>query len=215
MGGRTSRWRRRALVIAVPALLLSGCAQEVVTVDTPPSRPVAPAVAAPSPRPGCVIAAPQGTADPVTRDLAAELARRTGFALVVTPGIAVDPERVREAARGPLAFYAELRGSDRREAPNRIAIATAGIDDNLATRLRTLYELIRDAYVRAHPGTPAVELLLARADAAGGGDAAGGRPSARTLHLDLPRIARTAAREPYTAILADFLSQAAALPAGR
>jgi hypothetical protein len=214
MGRRTSRWRRRALAIVIPAVLLSGCAQEVVSVDTPPSRPGAPAVATATGRPGCVIAASQGTTDPLTRDLAAELARRTGFALVVAPGVAVDPERVREAAQGPLAFYAELRGTDRRDAANRIAIATAGIDDNLAARLRTLYELIRDAYVRANPGTPAVELFLAPADAAGGRDTAG-RPSARTLQLDLPRVARTAAREPYTAILADFLSQAATLPAGR
>jgi hypothetical protein len=213
MAGWTSRERWRALAIVVSSVLLSGCAQEVVSVDPPPARPGAP-LAAPHSRPGCVIAASQGTTDPLTRDLAAELARRTGFALVVAPGVVVDPERVREAAQGPLAFYAELRGIDRREAANRIAIATAGIDDNLAARLRTLYELIRDAYVRANPGTPAVELFLAPADGAAGRDAAG-RLSARTLQLDLPRVARTAAREPYTAILADFLSQAAALPAGR
>ena len=55
---------------------------------------------------------------------------------------------------------------------------------------------------------------MAPAEARGARDATG-RPSARTPHLELPRLARTEAREPYTAILADFLSQAATLPAGR
>ena len=198
MRARMVRWM-------APALLLHGCAQQVVSVG-PPARPRAPAVAAPV-RSGFVIAASQ--ADPLTSDLAAELARRTGFALVVAPGVAVDAERVREAARGPVAFYTELRGGERRESANRIAIATVGVDDNLAARLRTLYELIRDAYVRAHPGTPTVDVLFAPADVPAGGS------SARSLHLELPRVARGEAREPYTAILADFLSQAATLPAGR
>ena len=37
----------------------------------------------------------------------------------------------------------------------------------------------------------------------------------RTLRLELPRVTRTDAREPYLTILAEFLTQAAALPAGR
>jgi hypothetical protein len=141
------------------------------------------------------------------RDLAAELARRTGFALVVAAGAP-------EAARGPIVFYAEVREADRRASANRIAIATVGVDDGLAARLRTLYELIRDAHVRAHPGTPAVDVLLEPRDASLVRDGAGRGP-ARALHLELPRVARTEARESYTAILADFLSQAATLPAGR
>jgi hypothetical protein len=207
------RWARQAVALAVPALLLCGCAQQVVSVD--PSRPRAPAVSTPAPafsapaRPGFVIAASHATTDPSTRDLAAELARRTGFALVVTPGLAVDPERVREAARGPLTFYAELRGGDAREPANLMAIATVGIDDGLAARLRALYELIRNAYVRGHPGTPVVDVLFEPAREGIG------RPPTRALHLELPRIARGEARESYTAILADFLAEAATLPAGR
>ena len=41
------------------------------------------------------------------------------------------------------------------------------------------------------------------------------RVPVRALHLELPRVARGEWREPYTAILAEFLAQAAALPAGR
>ena len=41
------------------------------------------------------------------------------------------------------------------------------------------------------------------------------RVPARALHFELPRIARTDAREPYITILSEFLVQAAALPAGR
>jgi hypothetical protein len=202
--------------VAAAPLLLYGCAQQTVSFDPPPPR--AP-VAATASRPGFVIAAPHATTDPFTRDLAAELARRTGFALVVAPGVAVDPARVQAAAQGPLAFYAELRATTRREGANRIAIATVGVDDNLAARFRTLYELIRDAYVRANPGAPTVDVLLepadTRADAAA--DARYGivRPPARAFHVELPRAARSEAREPYTTILADFLSQAATLPAGR
>ena len=41
------------------------------------------------------------------------------------------------------------------------------------------------------------------------------RLPARALHLELPRSARLDGREPYLAILAEFLAQAATLPAGR
>jgi hypothetical protein len=204
---------RRVLALAAPALLLlSGCAQQVVSV-APPPRPRAPVVALPI-RPGFAIAASAGTTDAVTRDLAAELARRTGFVLVAAPGATADVVPAWEAAHGPIAFYAEVRETDRRASGTRIAIATVGVDDNLAARLRTLYELIRDAYVRAHPGTPTVDVLVEPA-AASPARAGAARVPARALHLALPRVARIEAREPYTAILADFLSQAAMLPAGR
>ena len=187
------RWAR-AVRVASGALLLAGCAQQPAVFD--PVVPRSPAVSRPG-RAGFVIAAPQGTTDAQTRDLAAELARRTGFGFVV----GTEPQ-------GPLAFYAEIRGGSRRD---RIEIAAVGADASLAGRLRVLYELIRDAHLRAHPGVPRVEAAVEPAPARAGAP----RPPSRTLHLEVPRPARADAREPYLAILAEFLTQAAALPAGR
>ena len=189
-------------------LLLYGCAAKTaVSVD--PEVPRRHIVVRPA-RPGFVIGAPHGTTDPLTGDFAAELARRTGFGLAVASGIAYE-KRVQDVAQGPLAYYAEIHRNDRRESANRIEIATVGVDALLAARLRTLYELIRDAHLRAHPAAPRVEALVEPADklfslATG---------NKRALHLELPRAARSDARELYLAILADFLSQAATLPEGR
>lgn len=202
----------RALRVAAIPLLLYGCAAPSVSVEMPPSRSqprVTPG------RPGFVIAAAHLTTDPQTGEFAAELARRTGFALVVSAdavrqGSAAYGQRVQEAAQGPLAFYAEIRGNERRESANRIEIATSGVDASLAARLRTLFELIRDAHLRGYPGAPRVEALVEPAKRDGLLP-----PRTRALHLELPRAARTEAREPYLAILAEFLAQAAALPAGR
>lgn len=201
-------------------LLLSGCAQQSVSFDPPVPR--GHVVARPG-RAGFVIAAPHGTTDPFTGDFAAELARRTGFGLVVAagsgPSLAYE-QRVQEAAQGRLAFYAEIHGNNRRESANRIEVATVGVDHGLALRLRTLYELIRDVHLRGAPGAPKLEILIEPADkifyAASGSQRDGIlRLSARALHLELPRAARMDIREPYTAILAEFLAQAATLPAGR
>jgi hypothetical protein len=207
------RWARRALETAAAALALCGCAQQTVSIEPPPRPPVA----APASRPGFVIAVPVGTTDAATREVAAELARRTGFALVVGAGVDVDAGRVQQAAGGDVTFYAELHGSDRREAASRIEIATVGVDRSLALRLRTLYELIRDAHLRGQPGAPAVGVRVEPADAIAARSRGDGlvRPPGRALHLELPRVARAEARETYTAILADFLTQAATLPAGR
>jgi hypothetical protein len=195
----TARWARALGVAAMPVVLY-GCAQQVIVVEPAPRGRD---VARPG-RPGFVIAAPASSAD-----LAADLARRTGFGLVVASGAGafegVFEDRVRDAARGPLAFYAEIHA--RREAPGRIDIATVGVDAGLAARLRTLYELIRDAHLRAHPGAPRVDAVVVPAEARAGT----GRLAPRALHLELPR----AAREPYLTILAEFLTEAAALPAGR
>src|SRR2546422_5366181 len=54
---------------------------------------------------------------------------------------------VREAARGPLRFLAEIHGNNHRDAAGRIEIATVGVDRELAFRLRALLELIRDAHL--------------------------------------------------------------------
>ncbi len=80
------------------ALILYGCAAHRVEVPVDGGRGhigVRPG------RPGRVVAAPHGTSDPRTGDIAAELARRTGFGLVVATGFAI-----RTDARGvPLRRY--------------------------------------------------------------------------------------------------------------
>ena len=223
----TARWARARSVAAMPLLLYGCAAQSVVSFE--PEVPRGHTVVRPG-RPGFVIGAPHGTTDPQTGDFAAELARRTGFGLVVAAGLAIEPDapgrpgryekRVQDAAQGPLAYYAEIHGNDRRESANRIEIAMVGVDAGLATRLRVLYELIRDAHLRAHPAAPRVDALVEPADrlfygAAGSKHDGVVRLPARALHLELPRAARTDARELYLAILADFLTQASMLPAGR
>src|SRR6266851_875284 len=205
-------------------------------------------------RRGIVVAAPHGTSDPRTGDIAAELGRRTGFGVVIATGFALEPEtracagrryqvnrplegvpgrpaseevategarqvyeayerRVREVAQGPLALYAEIHGNNHHDAVNRIEIATVGVDRAEAVRLRTLFELVRDAHLRVNRGAPHLEILIEPADAvryAASGAKRDGilRLPQRALHIELPKAARTEWRETYTAILADFLVQA-------
>ena len=118
---------------------------------------------------------------------------------------------------GPLAFYVEIHGNNRREAAQRIEIATVGTDRNDALRLKTLLELIRDAHRRARPGSQRLDVLVEPADpvmyGASGAKRVGIlRLPAQALHIELPKTARVEGREVYTAILADFLTQAATLP---
>jgi hypothetical protein len=99
-------------------------------------------------------------------------------------------------------------------------VATVGADREFATRLRSLFELIRDAHLRGHPSTPKLEITVEPADkifyAASGARRDGMlRSPTRALHFELPRLARVDARESYLSILAEFLSQAATLPVGR
>ena len=245
---------RRLASVAV-TLVLFGCAAHPVDVD----RNVAPGhIAVQEGKPGTVVAAPHATSDPRTGDIAAELARRTGFGLVVASGFAVEADAreapgrryqvnrpfegvpgrpasqeiasdaarrvyeayeqgVREAAQGPLAFYVEIHGNNRREAAGRIEVATVGVDRDDALQLRTLLELVRDAHLRSHPAAPRLQALVEPADpvvyAASGAKRLGIlRPPERALHFELPRVARIDWRELYTVILADFLSQAVTLP---
>ena len=228
---RSMRWARTLSVASLP-LVLYGCVAKAVVLDTA----VAPGHIVVRPgKPGFVIAAPHGTTDPGTGDLAAEIARRTGFGLVVAAGrppleeVATDSalriylayeKRVQEAAQGRLAFYAEIHGNNRRETAGRIEIATVGVDRELAQRLRALLELIRDAHLRGHPGTPKLEVVIEPADtifyAASGAKRDGIlKLPTRALHFELPRVARTDARAPYIVILSEFLVQASTLPAGR
>src|SRR5262249_14285636 len=125
-------------------------------------------------------------------------------------------QRVQEVAQGPLAFYVEIHGNNRRESASRIEIATVGADRNDALRLRTLLELIRDAHLRAHPGSQRFDVLVEPADPVVFGATGAKRTGIlrlpkRALHIELPKAARTEWRNVYTAVLADFLSQAAFL----
>jgi len=128
--------------------------------------------------------------------------------------------RVREIAQGPLRFYAEIHGNNRRESANRIEIATVGVDKEYAQRLRALCELIRDAHLRGHAKAPRLEVLVEPADpifyAASGAKRDGIlKLPERAVHIELPTAARVEFRDLYTAILADFVAQAVTLPRGR
>ena len=128
--------------------------------------------------------------------------------------------RVLEAAQGPLRFYAEIHGNTRSECAGRIEIATVGVDRDLALRLRTLAELIRDAHLRSRREVQRLDVLVEPVDpvtyrASGAKRDGILRVPERALHIELPRCARRDWRATYTSILADFLTQAIALPAGR
>jgi hypothetical protein len=124
--------------------------------------------------------------------------------------------RVLEVAQGPLRFYAEIHGNNRTECAGRIEIATVGIDRDLALRLRTLAELIRDAHLRGHAGIQRLDVLIEPADTvtyrASGAKRDGilRRPQ-HALHIELPRCARRDFRDTYTSVLADFVAEAVAL----
>jgi hypothetical protein len=230
-------------------VVLAGCAAH--RTDFPPPtadptpRPIAvPPVAAP-PRPdgpiavrpgriGHVVAAPHGPGDADTGDIAVEIARRTGFGLVVAARFAAPDsgrpaarelselyeQRVLQASQGPLRFYAEIHGANRTPCAGSIEIATVGVDREMALRLRALAELIRDAHLRTRGEIDRLPVLIEPVDpvAARAADARRAgilRLPERALHIELPRCARRDWREAYTAILADFLAQAVALPSGR
>ena len=129
-------------------------------------------------------------------------------------------QRVRDVAQGPLLFYAEIHGNNHRDAVNQIEIATVGVDLDEATRLRTLCELIRDAYLRAHRDAPRLQILVEPANPVRYAASAAKRDGIlrlprRALHIELPKAARTDWRDPYVPILADFLEQAVSPPTGK
>jgi hypothetical protein len=249
---------RRLLSVAAGPLILAGCATQ--TVEYPAKHPLGQIDTRPG-RAGLVVAAPHGSSDSQTAEIAAEVARRTGFGLVVATGFNLEPDtrehpgrryqvnrpsegvpsrppsedtasdgarvvydtfeqRVRETAQGPLRFYAEIHGNNRRESAGRIEIATVGVDREYAQRLRALCELIRDAHLRGHADAPRLDVLIEPADpvfyAATGAKRDGIlRLPERAVHVELPKTARVEFRELYTAILADFVAQAVTLPRGR
>ena len=249
--------RRLASVAAAP-LVLFGCAAQ--TVDYPHDTPRG-HIAARAGRPGFVVAAPHGSSDVQTGEIAAEVARRTGFGLVVASGFDLERDtrerpgrryqvnrpfegvpsrppsedtatdgarrvyeayerRVREIAQGPLHFYTEIHGNKRLESSGRIEIATVGVDLEFAQRLRALAELVRDAHLRGQTRVPRLDVVVEPADpvfyAASGAKRSGIlKLPERALHIELPRAARVEHRALYTAILAEFVVQAVALPRGR
>jgi hypothetical protein len=249
---------QRLASVAVGSIILSGCATHRVDVPATGARSH---IAVRPGRAGLVVAAPHGTSDVHTADMAVEIARRTGFGLVVATGFTMEedgqpppgrryqvnrplegvPGRpaaehepseaaravydayeqgVLSAAQGPLRFYAEIHGNNRAQCAGQIEIATVGIDAELARRLRTLAELIRDAHLRAHAEIPRLDVLVEPADVVTYGASGAKREGIlrlpeRALHIELPRCARRDWRDAYTAILADFLDQAVDLPVGR
>ncbi|MBI2204580.1 MAG: hypothetical protein HYU41_12090 [Candidatus Rokubacteria bacterium] len=77
------------------SLLVYGCATYPVTVEIEPppaERKVEPHghISTRPGRTGVVVAAPHGTCDPRTGDIASEIARRTGFGLVVATGFTLE-----------------------------------------------------------------------------------------------------------------------------
>ncbi len=237
--------------VTAASMVVVGCTTRPVTFEGM-GRPGE--ISARPGRPGIVVAAPHGTSDLGTGAMAAEIARLTGFGLVVATdfnvsehpgrryqvnrpmeGMAGHPSsedveserarsvyeayerRVRDAAQGPLAFYAEIHGDSRPESAERVEIATAGVDAEQAQKLRTLFELVRDAHLRARSSALRLQVRVEPADppfstAAGAKRAGILRLPQRALHIELPRVARQEARELYTLILADFLREAIALP---
>lgn len=161
-------------------------------------------------RPGFVVAAPRDPA--ATGEIAAEIARRTGFGLVLAPtptdrARQIDERGLHEAAQGPLRFYAEIHRGGSRPCAGRLAIGTVGVDAEGARRLRALAELIRDAHLRGNPDVQRLDVSVAPAEPA---SALPGEV-AQALEIELPRCARQDFRETYTAVLADFLTQAVLL----
>ena len=193
------RLLRRAPGVATIAVLLVGCTSRPVAVPRPGDSLARPA------RAGVVIAAVSGSAE--VAEIASEIGRRTGFAVVIGGGDDSYERRVREAARGPVAFSVEIRG--RSASAERIDVAAVGVDAEQALKLRTLLELTRDAHVRARPDGRHLQVRVEAVEAA-----APAPPSTapRALRIELPRLARADARELCTAILADFLREAVALP---
>ena len=243
--------------MAVGSFVLTGCAPS----GTRPDLTALPGtISGEVGRPGVVVAAPHGSSDARTGEMALEIGRRTGFGVVVATGFSLEPgtrdgsgrryqvnrplegtpgrpseevateqaravyqayeQRVRDVAQGSLTFYAEIHGNNHRDVANQIEIATVGVDRDAALRLRTLLELIRDAYLRANREAPRLQILVEPADslryAASGAKRDGIlRFPRRALHIELPRAARLDWRDIYVAILADFLTQAVPLPAAR
>jgi hypothetical protein len=122
---------------------------------------------------------------------------------------------VAEAAQGPLSLYVEIHGNANAASAGRVEVATVGLGRDDAWRLKTLFELIRDAHL-TDPAVPRLEIWVETIDpvryTASASKQMGMLGTApRALHIELPRPARTTYREAYTKLLAAFLSESATL----
>ena len=199
------------------SLLLQGCA--ALVVEREPASPVG-RVSSLSGRPGLVIGAPDGSPDDLLGRIGLDLARQTGFGLVVGSPATGDRSsnraywlRVEEMANGPIRLYVELRGGTRQEARGRIEIVTVGVSRDEARKLWTLFELIRNSHLGSRRELPRLNLLVtpALADGLGFEPAVPLRIGERGIRIELPPSALTLERPVYTEILADFLAECSRL----
>lgn len=120
---------------------------------------------------------------------------------------------VRRASQGPLRLYVELHGNTRRESAGRIEIATVGVTPLEASKLKTLFELIRDAHVRSKPEIPRLDVLVEPLDRVVLSASASKKVGIlclpeQALHIELPRAARAQESHAYVEVLAEFLAEA-------
>ena len=225
---RLSAWILRSGSVSAALAILTGCATPSVdSVATPSDRSI---LVRPG-RAGFVVAA-HADRGAGTAAIAHEIAEHTGFGLVVVArpraetagqGAEAYERAVTEAGGGPLRFLVEIREADRPPCVGQMEIATVGMNAELGARLRALAELIRDAHLRVNPEVARLTVVVdagdtgatpttteTRAEIPG----ASLRPE-RALRIELPPCARRDWRDMYGAVLADFVAQAAALPAGR
>ena len=230
-------WPRQTpwLVLGL-VMLLQGCAGLIQEEATPAAGTAREErVVVQKGRPGIVIGAPRGALDRSTDLIARDLARLTGFGLVVanSPGrlrSEADPalrtpirfdagmrgsrpayetyrRHVAEAAQGPLALYVEVDGHEESGSAGHLEITTVGLGPDDSWRLRTLFELIRDSRVDDR-AVPRLDVRVRPVDPARAGELA---LAPRALHIDVPGAARTTYREVYTAVLGAFLSESVAV----
>ena len=86
----------RLLSVATVPIVLYGCVAHPVVLDSAPPRGF---ISGQPGRRGFVVAAPHGTSDVRTGDIAAEVARRTGFGLVVATGFTLEADTRERAGR--------------------------------------------------------------------------------------------------------------------
>jgi len=182
-------------------------------------------------RPGIVIGVPPGQSDADIDAVARELASRTGFGLVVVRDTAARQQShedaasasetyrrlVADAAQGPLRLYVEIRSDGDRASAGRVQVATTGLSADDAWRLKTLFELSRDA--RVQKPTPRLEILIesrtANLQTVQVWAPAGALGAQRGIRIDLPLAARATYRETCVNVLTAFLTESATFVVAR
>lgn len=112
------------------------------------------------------------------------------------------------------ALYVEIHGE---AGDGPIEAATKGLTEEGAVRLKRSYSEIRDSHLKGHPELFKYELVIEPADkirltASCAKKIGIFRDFSQVIHLELPRQMRSYPyQEMYSTILADFLSQAAAI----